>query len=91
VNLTEVGLFDNAIKAQGTAQQWEYYAGAIYKLKIIGCFAMTELGHSFLRGLETTATYDKILNTVQDVSKCITIGVRYSCVRTQSEHRHPIS
>jgi acyl-CoA oxidase len=29
-------------------------------MKVIGCFAMTELGHSsYLPGLETTATYDK--------------------------------
>ncbi|CAG8739106.1 24115_t:CDS:2, partial [Racocetra persica] len=29
--------------------------------RVIGCYAMTELGHSsFIRGLETTATYDRV-------------------------------
>jgi alkylation response protein AidB-like acyl-CoA dehydrogenase len=32
----------------------------IESARVLGCFAMTELGHSsFLRGIETTATYDK--------------------------------
>ena len=53
-------LFKNCIKYQGTAEQFNEYEEVIQKMKVIGCFAMTELGHSsYLRGIETTATFDK--------------------------------
>jgi acyl-CoA oxidase len=54
------GLFRESIFTQGTEEQWNHWKDAISDWKVIGCFAMTELGHSsFLRGIETTATYDK--------------------------------
>jgi len=55
-----VYLFDETIREQGTAEQYARWAHRISTMQEIGCFAMTELGHSsFLRGLETTATYDR--------------------------------
>jgi len=54
------GLFDITLQAQGSPEQMERYKNDIRSLKMIGCFAMTELGHSsHLRGIETTATYDR--------------------------------
>eukprot|EP01122_Echinamoeba_exundans_P009934 TRINITY_DN3581_c0_g1_i1.p1 TRINITY_DN3581_c0_g1~~TRINITY_DN3581_c0_g1_i1.p1 ORF type:complete len:430 (-),score=56.75 TRINITY_DN3581_c0_g1_i1:865-2154(-) len=53
-------IFKETIWAQGTKEQWSKYADDIEHMRIIGCFAMTELGHSsFLRGLETFAVFDK--------------------------------
>jgi alkylation response protein AidB-like acyl-CoA dehydrogenase len=58
------GLFRESIFTQGTVEQWQQWKDDIDAWRVIGCFAMTELGHSsFLRGLETTAAYDK--NTQQ--------------------------
>mmetsp|Transcript_41667 Transcript_41667/g.105060 ORF Transcript_41667/g.105060 Transcript_41667/m.105060 type:complete len:715 (-) Transcript_41667:77-2221(-) len=52
-------LFRESIWIQGTAEQWEQWKDAIFHGRVLGCYAMTELGHSsFLRGLETTATFD---------------------------------
>ncbi|CAI2163913.1 16763_t:CDS:10 [Funneliformis geosporum] len=52
-------LFLQSFQVFGTKEQYDSYIDDILKWKVIGCFAMTELGHgSFLRGLETTATYD---------------------------------
>eukprot|EP01080_Neovahlkampfia_damariscottae_P004627 gene4627-8200_t len=54
------GLFKATIKEQGTQEQWNKYKDDIETMKIIGCFAMTELGtSSYLRGSETTATFDE--------------------------------
>ncbi|PKY41468.1 acyl-CoA oxidase [Rhizophagus irregularis] len=53
-------LMAQSFKLFGTTEQYDAYINDIVNWKIIGCFAMTELGHSsFLRGLETTATYDR--------------------------------
>jgi alkylation response protein AidB-like acyl-CoA dehydrogenase len=53
-------LFNESIFTHGTKQQWAQWKDDIEMGRVLGCFAMTELGHSsFLRGLETTATYDK--------------------------------
>lgn len=53
-------LFDETIWSQGTPEQYKKWEDDIKNMRILGCFAMTELGHSsFLRGIEVTATYDK--------------------------------
>ena len=52
-------LFIETIMGQGTTEQFEFWEPLVRNFCVLGCFAMTELGHSsHLRGLETTATYD---------------------------------
>ncbi|KAF9572710.1 acyl-Coenzyme A oxidase [Mortierella alpina] len=56
-------LFRQALKLFGTAEQQDRWMDDIENWKVIGCFAMTELGHSSnLRGLETTSTFDRATN-----------------------------
>ena len=44
---------------QGTLEQQGTWLGRAWNMEIIGTYAQTELGHgTFIRGLETTATYD---------------------------------
>lgn len=44
----------------GTSEQVTEWLSSIYDCKLIGAYAQTELGHgTFVRGLETTATYDE--------------------------------
>ncbi|OZJ04119.1 hypothetical protein BZG36_02826 [Bifiguratus adelaidae] len=53
-------LFKSAINLFGDDEQKQAWQEDIAKCRVLGCFAMTELGHSSaLRGLETTATYDQ--------------------------------
>ncbi|GMJ11001.1 acyl-CoA oxidase 1 [Hibiscus trionum] len=53
------GMFIPAIKANGSEEQKAKWLPLAYKVKILGCYAQTELGHgSNVRGLETTATFD---------------------------------
>ncbi|GLJ30784.1 hypothetical protein SUGI_0610720 [Cryptomeria japonica] len=53
------GMFIPALKGQASDEQQEEWLPLAYKMKIIGCYAQTELGHgSNVQGLETTATFD---------------------------------
>ena len=55
----QFGLWGGAVQHLGTERHHERYLGAIMRLEIPGCFAMTETGHgSNVQQLETTATYD---------------------------------
>ncbi|XP_017491824.1 PREDICTED: probable peroxisomal acyl-coenzyme A oxidase 1 [Rhagoletis zephyria] len=50
----------DAIKKQGTDEQWERFGKRVENFEICGTYAQTELGHgTFLRGLETRADYDR--------------------------------
>ena len=52
-------MFIPTITKQGTDEQKERWLPLSQDLKMIGTYAQTELGHgTFIRGLETTATYD---------------------------------
>ncbi|XP_076089125.1 peroxisomal acyl-coenzyme A oxidase 1-like [Mytilus galloprovincialis] len=54
------GMFIPTIEQQGTAEQKEKWLASAYSEEIKGTYAQTEMGHgTFLRGLETTATYDQ--------------------------------
>ncbi|KAF8984907.1 acyl-Coenzyme A oxidase [Entomortierella lignicola] len=56
-------LFRQALLLFGNPEQQDKWLDDINNWKVIGCFAMTELGHSSnLRGLETTSTYDHATN-----------------------------
>ena len=46
--------------SQGDDEQQQHWLPLAQTLKVIGTYAQTELGHgTFVRGLETTATYDR--------------------------------
>ena len=63
-NGVHFGLWLGAIQGQGSDEQIEEWLAPSLFFQIFGCFAMTELGHgSFVRGLETTATYDPTTET----------------------------
>ncbi|XP_073957081.1 acyl-coenzyme A oxidase 1-like [Choristoneura fumiferana] len=52
-------MFMPAIINQGTEEQQAQWLPRAWNCSIIGSYAQTELGHgTFIRGLETTATYD---------------------------------
>lgn len=55
----QFGLFGGSVYQLGTRRHHERWLGAIGRLELPGCYAMTETGHgSNVRDLETTATYD---------------------------------
>lgn len=52
-------MFIPTIEKQGTEEQKKRWLPLAESLKMIGTYAQTEMGHgTFIRGLETTATYD---------------------------------
>ncbi len=54
----QFGLFGGAIANLGTEQHWRTYLPGMLDGSLLGCFAMTELGHgSDVQSLQTTATY----------------------------------
>ncbi|KAG0080010.1 fatty-acyl coenzyme A oxidase [Linnemannia elongata] len=56
------GLFFGALRGSATSAQFSHWVskGALALNGMVGCFAMTELGHgSNVAGLETTATFDE--------------------------------
>ncbi|RDD38380.1 Peroxisomal acyl-coenzyme A oxidase 1 [Trichoplax sp. H2] len=55
-----VGMFSSSISDQGTEEQQKKWIPLARNFKIFGTYAQTELAHgTFVRGLETTATYDE--------------------------------
>ncbi|CAH0724581.1 unnamed protein product, partial [Brenthis ino] len=57
--LLHTAMFLTAILGQGTDEQRDYWIKRILNYEVIGTYAQTELGHgTFIRGLETQATYD---------------------------------
>ncbi|KAJ8736598.1 hypothetical protein PYW08_007254 [Mythimna loreyi] len=57
--LLHLGMFVPTIMGQCTPEQQSYWLPRALDMQIIGTYAQTELGHgTFIRGLETTATYD---------------------------------
>lgn len=56
----QFGLFGGAILYLGTKRHHERYLPQVGAMKLVGCYAMTEIGHgSDIRSLETVARYDR--------------------------------
>ncbi|AZQ59099.1 acyl-CoA oxidase [Maribacter sp. MJ134] len=56
----QFGLFGGSIQKLGTKKHHDKYLNKTGEADLLGCFAMTETGHgSNVRGIKTTATYDK--------------------------------
>ncbi|TMM31216.1 acyl-CoA oxidase [Polaribacter aestuariivivens] len=61
----QFGLFGGSIQKLGTKKHHDAYLSETGKSNILGCFAMTETGHgSNVRGIKTTATYDKETDSI---------------------------
>lgn len=59
--VTHIGMFLSTLTSLGTAEQQAEWSERASKNKILGTYVQTELGHgTFVRGLETTSTYDPI-------------------------------
>ena len=53
------GMFETALRKLGSDEQYKSWKDDVKWMKMLGCYAQTELGHgSDISGLETTATLD---------------------------------
>ena len=61
----QFGLFGGSIQKLGTKKHQDEYLKPTGTADLLGCFAMTETGHgSNVRGIKTTATYDKKTDSI---------------------------
>jgi len=61
----QFGLFGGSIQKLGSKKHHDQYLAKTGEANLLGCFAMTETGHgSNVRGIKTTATYDKNTDTI---------------------------
>lgn len=61
----QFGLFGGSIQKLGTKKHHDLYLTKAGSTDLLGCFAMTETGHgSNVRGIKTTATYDKKTDSI---------------------------
>lgn len=74
----QFGLFGGSVYFLGTKKHHDKYLKAIGTLDLPGCFAMTETGHgSNVRGLETTAIFNKTDQTFTIHSPTLQSGKEY--------------
>ena len=58
--MNHYGLFLPTLLTQCSAEQQSWWLARALKCELIGCYCQTEMGHgSNVRGMMTTATYDK--------------------------------
>lgn len=82
---THPQMFIPSILSQGTPEQQEHWLPLCYNLSIIGTYAQTELGHgTFVRGLETTATFDKQTQVRRHTSSVCVCEMSIVCVNLGS-------
>eukprot|EP01130_Rhizamoeba_saxonica_P014844 TRINITY_DN6526_c0_g1_i1.p1 TRINITY_DN6526_c0_g1~~TRINITY_DN6526_c0_g1_i1.p1 ORF type:complete len:604 (-),score=113.21 TRINITY_DN6526_c0_g1_i1:15-1826(-) len=66
-------LFITTLKSLASAEQLEKWLPAALNYQILGCYCQTELGHgSFVKGILTTAVYDKSTDTIEINTPTIT-------------------
>lgn len=75
--MAHFGLFVPTILGQGSGEQISWWLPRALNFKMVGSYAQTELGHgSNVRGLQTTAHYDKATQVGFDLLVHVLI---YSC------------
>jgi hypothetical protein len=75
-----MGMFLPVLEAQASEEQKAAWLEDARQLRIIGCYAQTEMGHgSNLSGLETTATLDKATDEWIIHSPHLSVGDTSTC------------